>query len=79
MDVNGDEIIEKRRIIESWMSFELHSSPVDFVYFVIVRGRHFSLSTMGHTTSNEAIIEAYNMAREEVRAVVGWIEQEKSS
>lgn len=77
MFTTGDDIIEKRRIIENWMSLEIRAASVDFKYVAIIRGRKFSCSTMGHRTSNEAIIEAYEMARDEVRSVVKIIETDK--
>lgn len=75
--MTSDEVIEKRRIIERWMTFELRTSPADFTYVAIVRGKRFSFSTRGHKTSNEAIIEAYRMAMDEVRSVVKIIETDR--
>lgn len=75
--MNGTEVVEKRRIIESWMTFYLRSSPVDFTYVVIVRAKNYSFSTRGYKTSNEAIIEAYEMVHNEVHAVVGRIERNR--
>jgi hypothetical protein len=77
MFATGDDIIEKRQIIERWMSLEIRAASVDFTYVAIVRGRKFSFSTRGHKTSNEAIIEAYRIARDEVRSVVKIIETDK--